>query len=609
MRVKIFRWKAISVLILVLGILAVLVLVLAEPVVEETSEQAGTQFLGTQVDIGSLNLRPKDATVDLGKLEIADPFAPMRNLIEADAIHLKLNPAALAEKKLVIERLSLRSMRFGTTRSRAAKEVKGDGFAPRLLRQMRQWSEQFDVPVLQLTKLDTVRQLALDPSQLGTVREAKALAARTGSIRQALEQGFKGLEIEETLDSASGVVKRVSSTNPANLGLDGTRRAIEDVNRALKQIDGAKKRLETLRGNVEGGVALLGRGVELVDEARQADYRFAKSLLKLPSFDAPDISGAFFGKVSIDRFKQAVYWAELARKHMPPGLLSRQEAGPDRLRRAGSTIRFPRERSYPSFLLQAGDLDFSVAGKTLLAGAYSATVRGLTSEPALYGRPATFSLRRTSQGSALASLKVDAVVNHLTQRLRDSVNAAARGLRLPAFDLPGIPFRVDPGVGNSALSFVMQGDQLSGRWNVASNQVSWLADTASRRLNQIEETVWRVVSGLNDLNITADLGGTMSHPRLSLRSNIDQAISARLNAIIGEEVRRAEQKVRAEVDRLVDAQVEPIKREVAAVQTQMRQRIDAERMRLEEVQKQLDTELKRLTGGLAPGIKLPKIKL
>ena len=43
MRVKIFRWKAIGPLLLFLGILTVLVILFAEPVARDTTEEASTE--------------------------------------------------------------------------------------------------------------------------------------------------------------------------------------------------------------------------------------------------------------------------------------------------------------------------------------------------------------------------------------------------------------------------------------------------------------------------------------------------------------------------------------------------------------------------------------
>ena len=610
MAVKVFRWKAIGPLLLFLLLVGILVWVFAEPVARDTTEEVGTELLGTQVDVARLDIHAQEAAVDLGGLQIADPFDLSRNLVEADAIRLKLHPGALAEKKLVVERLDLRGMRFGTTRERPARPVEGDGFAARSLRSVREWAQQFDVPLLQLTPIDTIRQLALNPGQLTTVRAAQSLLARTDSTRRTLAQDFQAVDVSGTVDSARALVTRLRATDPKRLGLDGTRRAVEDVRRTLAQVEQARKRVEALERQVRGGVDGLGAGLGELDEARRQDYAFARSLLRLPSFSAPEIGDALFGRVSVDRFQQALYWAELARHYMPPGLRPREDKGPERLRASGTTVRYPKEQEWPAFLVQLGRLDFAIEGDSPLRGAYEASVQGLTSAPALYGKPTVVRARRSAAGSAVASLEVDAVIDHVRpDRVRDSVAARLRGVRLPEFELPGLPFRLAPGTGSASLAFGLRGDQLSGRWAIGSREVAWALDSAGRRLNDLERLVWRVVSGLEDLSVEARIQGAVRSPRLAVSSNLDRAIAQRLEAVIGEEVARAERMVRAKVDSLVADKVEPVKRRIAEVRSGAEQRLAAERQRLDEVEAQLQAELKRLTGGLAPDIRLPKLPI
>ena len=171
--------------------------------------------------------------------------------------------------------------------------------------------------------------------------------------------------------------------------------------------------------------------------------------------------------------------------------------------------------------------------------------------------------------------------------------------------------RVDPGTGSSGLTFSMKnaGADLRGRWAISSDKVRWIADSAGRQLNDIERLVLGVVSGLNDLQVVAELGGSIRSPTFSVSSNLDKAIAQRHQAVIGEQVAKAEKMARAKVDSLVADKVEPVKRQVASVQNEATGRIQAEKQRLDEVEKRLNAELKRLTSGLAPGIKLPKIKL
>ncbi|MEO7475351.1 MAG: hypothetical protein ABIY46_08435, partial [Gemmatimonadales bacterium] len=512
------------------------------------------------------------------------------------------------EKKVVIERFALQGMRFGTARKTPARPVKGDGFASQALKAVRQWSEQFDVPLLQLTPIDTIRSLVLNPAQLGTVQAAQSLLGRADSTRQALDQGFKTLDIGGTVDTARILADRLGATDPRKLGLDGTRQAIQSTQETLKRLDEARQRLNGLQRSVGQGVKSLGSGVESLDEARRRDYAFARSLLKLPTFSAPEIGSAFFGKVSVDRFQQALYWGELARHYMPPGLLPREDAGPQRLRAAGTTVRFPKERDWPSFLMQLGQVDFTVAGGQL-KGAYTASVEGLTSAPALYGKPMIVSANRNAAGSVVAGLDVGAVIDHRTANVRDSVSARLRGVELPSFRVPGLPFRIVPGTGAANLNFVLRGDQVLGRWKIGSDQVSWAHDSAGGGGNQLEQIVWRVVSGLTQLDVDARVSGTIKAPKLSVKSNLDDAIAQRLKAVVGEEVAKAEAMVRAKVDSLVADKVAPAKQRVAAVQADATKRLGDEEARLDKVHADLQRELTRLTGGLAPDIKLPKLKL
>ena len=593
-RPALFRWRGILPLALIFALVAAAWTIFGDRILRTTTEEAATKLLGTDVDIGAFDLRERIATVVLRDVQIADPFDPMRNLLAAEHLRLVLEPEPLLQKKLVISQLSLRGVRLGTARSTPATPTRGDGFAPRTLLELQRWAGQFDVPLLQLTPIDTIKSIVLDPTQLATVREALALRGRSDSVRSALEDGYRGLRLQETLDSTQALTRRLAGARPLSLGIDGTVRAIADVRRALARVDSARQRVVSLEQSTRGGLALLVTGVHELDATRRADYEFARGLLALPSFDGPAIGSALFGKVSIDRFQQAVYWAELAQQYAPPGLLPRESSGPTRLRRSGTTVRFPRSAAYPSFLLRSADLSIDADGDTPLAGAYSARVLDLSSAPSLVGRPTVFAARRTTEGSGLTSLRLVGALNHVGPVARDSVIASAAGVSLPAIDLPGLPFRVEPARGSAELRFVRQGDHVAARWSIRSNQVTWITDASRGPLSPMESIVERVVTGLHALEVTAELHGPIRAPQLSVRSNLDRAIGDRLRAIAGEEIARAERKVRAEVDRLVDERTAPVKAQVVAVQGEANRRLAEASARLDEERLRLEAQLKAL---------------
>ena len=605
-RKRVVRWQGLVPLALLLVLLAAFWLLFGDRVVRQTAAEAATKALGTQVDIASLEVRESESSIELRGLAIADPFDPRRNVIAAERIRVELEPTPLLEKKLIIRRLAVGGVRLGTARSEPARRIDDNGFAATTLRSIREWAAKYRHPVLALTPIDTIRQIVLDPSQLSTVRAATALAASADSVRSALEAQWRGLDLRTAFDSSEALVRRLAGASPRTLGIDGTRRAVTDVRRVVRQIDETKNRLETLHRSARAGVAVLDTGIASLDDARRADYAFARGLLKIPSLEGPDIGGALFGPVTLDRYQQVVYWAELAQKYMPPGLRPRAREGPERLRAAGATVAFPRARQLPDFHLKNGELDFALDGGAA-RGRYVARLSDLTTAPALIGRPVRFSARRDAAGAAFGAVAVSGFLDHTSGRTRDSVNAVGSDIVLPGFALPGLPLRVEPGRGTSQLDFLRSGDRIAARWILRSSDVQWLSDSSRvRALNPLEQLVSRVVSGLRELEVTANLTGEIRSPSIAIRSNLDRAVAARVREVAGEEIAKAEARARAAVDRIVEERTAPVRARVGELRAESERRVADARARLEEERQRLQTRLDSLTGGLTGGIPLPR---
>jgi uncharacterized protein (TIGR03545 family) len=249
-RPRLVRWRGLIPLGLLLVIVGVFWLIFGDRVVRQSAAEAATKALGTQVDIASLDVRERESSIEMRGLAIADPFDPRRNVIAAERIRVELDPVPLLEKKLIIRRLVVGGARTGTPRDRPARRVDDNGFAAVTLVRLRDWAAKYRHPVLALTPIDTIRQIVLDPYQLGTVRAATALAARTDSVRGALETGWRGLDLRAAVDSSEALVRRLTGVSPRTLGIDGTRRAVADVRRVLRQLDETKERVEALHRDV-----------------------------------------------------------------------------------------------------------------------------------------------------------------------------------------------------------------------------------------------------------------------------------------------------------------------------------------------------------------------
>ena len=488
----------------------------------------------------------------------------------------------LTEKKLIINRIAANGLRFGTPRETdgrvAAKS--GEGIAGRVLAETHEWASQFRVPALQLAT-GKISVDSLDPRRLSTIPAADALGARADSSQRAWKAAFDTLRLGPTLDSAQATLEKLRRARATDLS------TLNEGRQAIDRLKRARDRVTTLDRNVTQGVASLKSGLAGLDSARQRDYGFARSLLKLPSLDAPAVGAALFAPGAIRPFESVLYYMQLARRYMPPGLLPRATTGPQRVRRAGEDVRFPKERDLPAFLVRSAELSFLLQRAAEQPQRYAGRLSGLTSDPALYGRPTVATATGPQVGAGL-------MLNHLRSVPVDTAGATVGGVQFPAFQVPGVPLRLDPGAATTQLGFNLNGDTIHARFAIRSSNVRWTRDSGFAN-STIGDLIWRAVSGIPNLDVEARLSGALHHPDLAVRSNLDQAIAARLRAVLGEQVAAAEKQMRDRVDALVNAKVGPVRARVTQVQNQAQAQVVQQRARLDELQKQLEQRLRDLT--------------
>ena len=588
-RPRLFRWRAVGPLLVLFVLLAILWWLFADTIARRETQKVGTQLLGAKVEINDLHLDVRNGKVMIRGLTVASPHEALKNLVQADELVADLEVLPLTEKKLVINRLAANGLRFGTPRETdgrvAAKEDGGGGggIAARVMAETREWASQFQVPALQLAT-GKISIDSLDPRRLSTIPAAEALGARADSSQRAWKAAFDTLRIGPTIDSASATLEKLKRARATDLA------TLNEARQAIERLKRAQQRVTALERGVRTGVSNLQADLAAVDSARRRDYAFARGLLKLPSLDAPNVGAALFGAAAIRPFERVLYWAQLARRYMPPGLLPRATTGPQRARRSGEDVRFPKEQTLPRFLLRTAELSFLLNPTSEQPQRYAGRLTGLASDPALYGRPML-------AGATGPQFTAGAMVNHVRSIPLDTAGATIGGIRLPAFDVPGLPLRLDPGSGTTQLGFNLNGDTIHARFALRSSNVRWTQDSGLTNTT-IGNLIWQAVSGISNLELEARVSGALHNPGFAVRSNLDQVIASRLRAVLGEQLAAAERQVRARVDSLVNDKVAPARARVTEVEAQAQTQIAQQRARIDELQKQLEQQLRNLTRGI-----------
>lgn len=618
----------------------------ADTLVERGVENTGAYMTGARVDVASADVRPTDGVVSLRGLQVANPDRPMKNLFEAEEITAELMLAPLLEKKVVVRQLNVLGVRFDTDRETSGALENPDPESGQLYRNVNAWADQIELPELSLESLGgTVRTEAIDLDSLATVQYARRVVSRADSMRTSWQSELQALDPRPRIDSARTVVQRLESFRPTPLNAVQIPGLIRDGRNALDNVTSLEEEIRALDERVREGVSSLAVNEETIRSLRTRDMAYARSLLDIPTLDAPTISPALFGGTALGWMKPVLYWARQAERFLPPGLDPRRRPGPQRTRAEGTTFDFRRGAEWPGFLIQEGNLGMVLSGAGPAAGSYTARLQDLTTAPALLGRPMEVALAREAAAQGPGSISLLAVLDHTGDVLRDSVDFAVRGFGLPRIPIEAFGGDLDLGQGDATFSASRVGDRIQATLRWVTDDVSWVGaavgggagpgsptaeeaaaarDTSAGGGEATEAAVgqerpslegalqdirgdvgsaeWgrdlvrRTIAGLDRVELEMGLAGALESPELRVSSNLGAAVAASLRQAVGQEVEAAEARIRAAVQAQIEPLVAEARSRVDELQGGLAQRVGAQRAEVEELRARLEERIGELAG-------------
>lgn len=600
---KIFRWKAIIPIVLVLLSVAAIWILLLDTIVERTVERIGTEIVGARVELDEADVRLTEGFVALRGLRVTNPDAPMTNLFEASEIIADLRMVPLLEKKIYIDTVAVRELRFGTARETSGA-IEGSTQTNRAIRnQIDAWTDQIRIPEFSLEGLgQAVNVDAIRPESLQTPMIVRELISAADTSRAEWETRLTELNPAPAIDSGRALLERLQTASLTSLGVTGLVQTLRSARTVQGDIESLAQNVGQLDDRVREGVGSLRDQLNNLSTARDRDLAFARSLLRIPSLDGPDLSPSIFGTFAVSAIRPLLYWTKVAERYVPSGLDPRRRPGPQRLRMAGEDVSFPGVGALPKFTLAFGEATLELGGTGVSAGAYAARLTGLSSAPRLHGAPLRVTASRTAAAVGPTDLSVDAVADRTGESPNDSVRVNVAGISLPSLEIPGLNATLDLGTGTSRLSFERTGGAITGSWQWRAASANWTRQPSQSAgiAARVEDLLWSAASAVRDVELEVRFSGDPDGPNLSVRSNVGSAISRSIRQQLSQEIAAAEAQVRAEVNRLVGDGIATAQERVAALEQEIVGRVNTQRTALDDLRTQLQERIRELTR-LVPG--------
>jgi len=235
----------------------------------------------------------------------------------------------------------------------------------------------------------------------------------------------------------------------------------------------------------------------------------------------------------------------------------------------------PARERRPCFLLKTAELSVQLGAADRAPRTYAASVSGVTSDPALYGRPATAS-------ATAPDFRLGALLDHVRPRLATPLRRARRGRAASALAaVAAHPARAGGGHGGAQPRGAgRRGSRAAGPCNrIACGGPAIRAAPPPHLL----PAIWSGVSCPGSRRSRCREPDGKPRPSAARRQLEPRSRTGRAGAGgAGAELAVAERRVRAQVDSLVDGQVAPALAKVTALGGDVTRRLGGERTQLDD---------------------------
>jgi len=557
-------------------------------ILETVTEQNLEKAFSAPVDIDGVSVDLFTLTVTFSRLAIADKDNLSQHMLEMGRGSIEVAFVPLFAKKLIINQLTVADMSTGSPRDTrhdsqpTVSQVTSKDPQPGGPSSMDSGLQTLkdNLPKIDLEAL--AKELNVDkfinPQELASVK-----AIQQGK-EQALEKYAKWDKrlAEQTLtedikqlqsDIAKLDLKKIKDTKDINQ----IKETLEKLNDLKKRAESIKKQVKALQSEAKQDLKDTQLSASNIKELTQADIDSVKQLAKLADLNVEDMAKMLFGPSVIERFYQILEYYQIARGFLASDEAASEVSEQTIKRRQGRDIHYAVTRPIlPSFVLR----NAKFSGKQQDGLIFDGTLSGITSNARRYVDPAKLDVKMHAE---TGHWFINGVFDHrVNQQGADEIRFEGKQLSLGSIPLKapegsGLPSQLLPKTTDISASIHIVDDALDGNIHFDAKDVSFVfPETSSTGNTQtLHNSLKQVFSKINELDLTAKLGGSLSHPKLAVSSSVDKKVTAELKNMFGEKVKQTEQKIRQQIDNHVKENLQSAKSQLSGKDERIGKALDA----------------------------------
>jgi uncharacterized protein (TIGR03545 family) len=542
---KWIRWQGLVPFLIILALVLAFWFLLLDPMVKWAVERTGTEIVGARVDLDAADVTLSPLGVTLSRLQVTDPRQPLRNSIEVKRIAFSLDGLNLLRRKVIINEMTAEGIRFGTKRKSSGAVMKAQ--KPPKPRQ----KDSFEIPSFEIPDVKT----ALQQEDLGTVKLVSSLQA---DLKDAESKWKKQAAAVPDKAKMNEYRKRIDELKKAKKrGATALLQSAEKAGALATEIRKDLNQVKDLQNSVNTELASWKKRIYQVEQAPLEDAKRISAKYGFSTEGLKNMSAMLFGRKISDWVSTGLLWYGRLQPVVERAVQEKGKAAVVKpVRGRGENVRFKENHPLPGFLIATIKASAQPA-----AGSFDGTIRNVTPDQDILGKPLTFSFSGTVLPD-IGSVTLTGTLNHVyPARSDDQATVSIRQYTLRDVALTesdALAVSLKRAVADCTIESHYRDGRISASM-VATLRSAELSTAGTRADKPVIASLAKALSGVKGFTLNAMIDGTPEQYDIRISSDLDRVLQQAVGSFVKDQGARFEQKLRAAIAEQTEGRVKELK--------------------------------------------------
>jgi uncharacterized protein (TIGR03545 family) len=514
-------------------------------IVRRVIEKTGTAIVGAEVDVDRADVSLFPLGITLRGLEVTNPQAPATNSLECARIAFSLDSLNLLRRKVIINEMAVEGVQFDTPRKRPGAVKKRPEKKP----------ETEKKPPVSLSLSMPDAKTILQTAQLESPKLIESAKSDLQQQKETWQKRIAEMPDKATFDAYKSRIEKIRQSKTSGIeGLVGelgeVRALTDDITRDLERVKKAKAAFST-------DLASAKNLVERAERAPLEDARRLRDEYGISTSGLQNMSQVLFGDTVGSWVRNGLLWYDRLKPVVERAAAQKGDIKVVKpVRGRGVNVRFKETSPLPDFLISK-----ALVSAETTAGIVAGTIRNITPDQDVLGRPLTFTFSGEKLKTA-QSIGLSGEFNHIVpSKPDDSARFTMRGYLVRAVVLSNnrdLPITLREGV----LDFDLQGfhdaKALRGKF-IATVKSAQLSAGDKGASGAFAAAIASALSKVSHFSLTADVSGTPEDYNVRISSDLDRVLRDAVGKLVQEQSMRLEQELTAAIQEKTDKQLKDLK--------------------------------------------------